>query len=192
MILVISAHNFSRRSAEWVMRKETGMISIARIPTWSFGSNVSRPCVELSSERKLVYGYSPIPMPCRKTTGSFVLDVCLRYQYVECLAGLSWRERYAYGRNGQMVKKRLRDVRWNWNPWYDSLRKVRKSTNPTHCIDVSPESYLQLERESYKIPNQASMQHINFIQSQPQGLCTSSAFFYRSAQQLFRGRHIFF
>lgn len=110
-IAVISAHMSSRDRAECVIRNETGIISIAMIPTCSSGSDDSTPMGELSSERKFVYGYRPIPMPWIKTIGSFVLEVCGRYQYVVYLAGERWRVMREYGRKGKSEKNCEREVR---------------------------------------------------------------------------------
>lgn len=62
-IRLTSSHRASRLSAACVRRNETGMISIAIMPTWSSGLVDSTPFVELSSLKKLVYGYNPMPIP---------------------------------------------------------------------------------------------------------------------------------
>lgn len=111
-ICFISAHISARPKAEWVILKETGMISMAMMPTCSSGSTDSRPAGEFSSLRKFVYGYSPIPMPWMNTTGSFVFEVCGRCQYVVCFAGDRYFVKRVCGRNGKRVKKRDNFVRW--------------------------------------------------------------------------------
>lgn len=81
------------------------------MPTWSLGSDDSTPEVEFNSERRFVYGYKPIPMPCINTIGSFVLEVWGRCQYVVCLAGERYLESKVYGLSGKSLKRLETEVR---------------------------------------------------------------------------------
>lgn len=76
-------------------------------------------------------------MPWINSMGSRFFEVCGRCQYVVCLAGESFVEVKAMGRNGKSRKKLPSPSRWKWKPERDSLTKVIASVMPMHYLAVS-------------------------------------------------------